>query len=104
MAAVQVTFSANQAYRSLASGSVARYVYKPTGGTATAEQTGRGFNFFASLNGATATDLIPLVTKWDDRAPVQGNCNNQWAVTISGPMDYVIKNDQDQYASCWEFL
>ena len=104
MAATQVTFTTNKYFKALAAGDVARYVYKPTGGTATAPITGAGFNFFTSLNGATATELVPLVVKWDDRAAVQGNCNPAWSVTVSGPIDIVIKNDTDEYASCWEFL
>ena len=102
MAATQVTFDGNNKYfKSLASGDKAVYVYKPS---TSADATGAGFDFFASLNGATATDLIPLVVKWDDRAAVQGNCNPTWAVTVTGPMDIVIKNTNDTGSSCWEFV
>jgi hypothetical protein len=102
--ATKITFSSNKYYKSVAAGSTVRYVYKPSGGTAGVATTGAGFDFFASLDGATASDLVPLVVKWDDRAAVQGNCNSAWAVTVTGPIDIVIKDTNDTGSSCWEFV
>jgi hypothetical protein len=99
-----VTFTANKYYKSLASGVIANYAYKPSGGVAGVASTGAGFDFFVSLNGATATDLIPMVVKWEDRAPVQGICHAGWLVTMQGPIDFVIKDTNDTGSQCWEFL
>ena len=104
MAGSKLTFSSNKYFKSLAAGDVARYVYKPSGGTAGVASTGAGFDFFVSLDGLTASDLIPMVVKWDDRAAVQGNYNPTWAVTVSGPIDIVIKDTNDTGSSCWEFV
>ncbi len=101
MAATDITasFSSNKYYKSLAAGDTARYVYKQgTGGN------NRGAQFYISLDGATASDLVPMIVKWDDRAAVQGYCNAQWAPTITGPIDFVIDNSNDSGASYFEFV
>lgn len=102
MAATQITFgtpSANKYYKSLAAGQVANYVYKPS-----ATSNSRGAQFYISLNGSTATDLVPMIIKWEDRAAVQGYVNAQWAPTVTGPVDFVIDCSNDPTATYFEFV
>jgi hypothetical protein len=101
MAATNITgsFVSNKYYKSLAAGEKAVYVYKPS-----ATSNNRGAQFYISLDGATASDLVPMVVKWDDRSAVQGYCNQQWAPTIHGPVDFVIDNTNDSSASYYEFV
>ena len=97
--ATNITFTTDKYYKSLASGDTAVYVYKK--GTT---GNGRGAQFYVSLDGATASDLVPMIVKWDDRAAVQGYCNEQWAPTITGPIDFVIDRTNDPNCSVFEFI
>ena len=101
MAATDITgsFASNKYFKSLAAGETARYVYKPS-----ATSNSRGAQFYVSLNGATATDLVPLIVKWEDRAAVQGYVNAQWNCSVVGPIDFVIDNSNDSGASYYEFV
>lgn len=84
----------------LAAGETRSYVYLPT-----STSNNRGARFYVTHDGTNtdATQLTPLIVKWDDRAAVQGYCNPQWAIPVHGPIDIVIDISDDVGCTITEF-
>jgi len=111
MAGTSVSFSATStinsgvassmtAVKTLASGSTAVYAYLPT-----ATSNGSGATFWISHDGTSArASMTEMVVKWDDRSTQQGICSPSWAITVHGPIDYVIDKSSDTGATITEFL
>jgi hypothetical protein len=88
----------------VAAGVTLNYVYRPSTSAAT-PSTGRGAQFYVSTDGlnTVTANLVPLIVKWEDRAAVQGYCNPQWAISVTGPIDIVIDKTNDMNASYFSF-
>lgn len=92
--------SSMSAVKVLTAGSVAVYAYKSS-----TTSNGTGATFWISHDGtAVRASMTEMIAKWDDRTPMQGNCNPLWTITINGPIDYVIDKSADTGATITEFL
>jgi len=93
------TASRMTALKTLVAGSSAVYAYKKS-----ATSNGQGATFWISHDGTTTvSSLTEMIVKWPDRSTQQGRVSPTWAVTVHGPIDYVIDCTDDPNATYTEF-